>query len=156
MDSLTLYTIGHSNHAIETFLDRLQRNQIQVVVDVRSYPMSRYNPQFNRETLRESLDQHGIDYVSRWHSSLGGRGNPEQHLFDEGIQGVLELARTKRVAVMCSEGDHHKCHRHSKLTPVFEQLGATVIHILRSGEQEVNDDSPPPPPAQTSLLDFPA
>ena len=63
-----LYTIGHSRHAIDAFIDLAEHHCISLFVDVRGQPYSRFNPQYNRERFRESLAEHGIDY-----SWLGAR-----------------------------------------------------------------------------------
>ena len=82
MSSLTIYTVGHSSHPIEAFVDLLRQHGIERLVDVRSQPYSRWNPQFNRETLATALAEAQIDYIDLGHS-LGGR--PEQRdLYDPG------------------------------------------------------------------------
>jgi uncharacterized protein (DUF488 family) len=71
-DSLTIFTIGHSNHSSEEFLQLLQQHSVACLVDIRSQPYSRYNPQFNRETLAAALRSAGIRY-SDFGATLGGR-----------------------------------------------------------------------------------
>jgi uncharacterized protein (DUF488 family) len=115
-----IYTIGHSNHEFGTFLALLREHDVQLLVDVRSSPYSRHVPQANRETLARELEAHGIMY--RW---LGDRlgGKPAGTVLDydelrtspgfrQGIAHLLDLANNHRTAIMCSEGDHRKCHRH--------------------------------------------
>ena len=136
-----LYTIGHSNHQAGDFLELLVQHSIQLVVDVRSSPYSRYVPQANRETLARSLESAGIAY--RW---LGDRlgGKPEGFVadydqlrassaFQQGIRDLIGLAEERRTAIMCSEGDHRACHRHKLITPALVEQAIDVIHIQPDG-----------------------
>lgn len=123
-------TIGHSTRSIDTFLDLLRSNEIDRVLDVRTVPRSRHNPQFNRDALPISLDAVRIAYVhlpglgglrharadspnSGWHN-LSFRGyadymqSPE---FGENVQWVAELARMERCVLMCAEAVPWRCHR---------------------------------------------
>lgn len=138
MSEITVYTIGHSNHPSEVLLGLLDQYGIQVLVDVRSTPYSRHNPQYNRETIKATVEAHGIEY--RYAADyLGGRpkdpallrtaddppndsnwGYPDVNYgavmrsehYRRGIARLLELAATSPVAVMCSEGNPLDCHRH--------------------------------------------
>ena len=65
-------TIGHSTHSMEAFVDLLQRHEVTAVADVRAAPYSRFNPQFNRESLASNLEAHGIAYVFRISSNTCG------------------------------------------------------------------------------------
>lgn len=121
-----LYTIGHSNHPLETFLSLLERHAIEAVADVRTYPRSRYNPHFNRETLAEALAERGVRYVFLG-AELGGRpadpacydetGRARYDLiaetapFRDGMRRLIAEANAGRVAAMCSEKEPLKCHR---------------------------------------------
>src|SRR5215467_15806619 len=67
----TLFTIGHSTRSLEELIEVLQAHSIETLVDIRSFPMSRRLPQFNRESLEKSLPENGIEYV--WMKDLGGR-----------------------------------------------------------------------------------
>lgn len=122
---LNLYSIGHSNHSLENFLKLLQDNGIECLVDVRSSPFSKFNPQFNREALSAFLKLNGIEYL--WMGdSLGGRrdemktgeGFRQDNEYDNDLiykNGVLELMRIalkKKTSMMCSEEDPRNCHRH--------------------------------------------
>jgi len=144
-----VYTIGHSDHTIEAFLGLLRQRMIAAIVDVRSQPYSRWAPQFNRESLARELQAAGIRYVFLG-DSLGGRPvDPAFYDADEerpsyerlaqspaylaGIKQLLELARTERAAIMCSEGNYHKCHRAMLITPTLLKRGARVFHIRPDG-----------------------
>jgi len=70
----TIWTIGHSTRPIEDFIALLHANEIATVADVRRFPGSRWQPQYNERSLRESLAREGIDYV--WIPALGGRRMP--------------------------------------------------------------------------------
>lgn len=134
---MKLFTIGHSNHAIERFIQLLQDNGIQQVVDVRSAPYSRFNPQFNRDFLESALKRRQIGYIYAG-KRLGGRPNdpscykshklpaeetdylhevdyPEvmrKQWFQKGIHQLLALAEEHSTAILCSEEDPAQCHRH--------------------------------------------
>lgn len=138
MSEITVYTIGHSIHPSETLLDILDQHNIQILIDVRSTPYSRHNPQYNRETIKAAVGAHGLEY--RYAADyLGGRpkdpalllkvndppnddswGYPDVNYgavmrsghYQRGITRLLELAANSRVAVMCSEGNPLDCHRH--------------------------------------------
>ena len=144
-----LYTIGHSDHTTAAFVDLLRRHGITLVVDVRSQPYSRWAPQFNRETLARDLDDAGIAYQFMG-DALGGRPadptlyDPDQErpdyqrveqtpAYQAGIDRLLNLAETERVAVMCSEGDHRRCHRHLLITQTLLGRGVRVLHIQPDG-----------------------
>ena len=148
--SSILYTIGHSNHTTAAFIDLLRRHEITLVVDVRSQPYSRWAHQFNRETLARDLQDAGIAYQFMG-DALGGRpADPtlydpgQEHpdyqrvqqtlVYQAGIDQLLDLAQTEQVAVMCSEGDHHRCHRHLLITQTLLGRGVRVLHIRPNGE----------------------
>jgi uncharacterized protein (DUF488 family) len=119
----------------------LRLQDIQLVVDVRSSPYSRYVPQANREALARGLEANGINY--QWMGARLG-GKPEGAVadydkmraspsFQEGIASVLALGVRQRTAIMCSEGDHRRCHRHTLIAPALLKLDARVLHIQPDG-----------------------
>lgn len=124
----TVLTVGHSNKPVGQFLHLLQGAGVQTVWDIRSRPYSRWNPQFNRERLRESLQTVGISY-QYWGDRLGGLdGNSDP-------EGALdELASSHRTLIMCSEGDPANCHRRTWVTPGLVTRGCNVLDLLWSGE----------------------
>jgi len=153
-DASTLYTIGHSDHTLEAFIEILRSAGIAALADVRSRPYSRWAPQANRETLARALEKAGISYVFLG-DALGGRpedpalyspgdteGRPDYarvaatSTFQAGLDRLIALARTGVVVVMCSEGDYHHCHRAALITPELLARGVRVIHILPTGEME--------------------
>lgn len=148
-ESLLIYTIGHSDHAIEAFVALLRCHSITVVVDVRSQPYSQWTPQFNRETLARDLEPAGIAY-RHMGDALGGRPSnlslyvegqerpdyqrlAQTPAFQAGIETLLYLAGKERAAVMCSEGDYRRCHRHLLIMPALLERGARVLHIQSDG-----------------------
>jgi uncharacterized protein (DUF488 family) len=141
---VALFTIGHSNHPIERFLALLAEHGIEVLVDVRSYPGSRFNPQFNRKRLEESLAEVGIEY--RWMGRhLGGRGDVsvESPEFARDMDVVIALAAEWNVVITCSEAKPESCHRTSKLMAWVnrERPGVGAQHIVplpEQGSQVVN------------------
>ena len=130
----TLFTVGHSNKPIGIFLDVLNKHKIDVLADVRTIPQSRFCPHFNQKALQSELEKRTIKYLYRG-LNLGGRGVNEG--YEEAIDELVGLAKKgSKVAVMCSEGDYHKCHRFTTLTPSFEERGATVVHIEYENEKK--------------------
>ncbi len=154
-EQLDVFTIGHSNHALEDFLRLLAQHHITAVADVRSVPMSRLHPQFNREELSEALKQAGIAY-SFLGKELGGRpqdpscyvnGQVQYRLvaltgqFQKGIERVLAGAQKYRIALMCAEREPLDCHRGLLVSPALEKAGVSVLHILADGSLEAHRDT---------------
>jgi len=111
-----VYLIGHGNMKLDEFLKILKEKKVDMLVDVRSAPFSRYVPDFNKENLKEFLLKNNIDYVHMG-SILGGR-HPEgfnkymnSNEFKKGIAILQEGINGSRAAIMCSEIDYRKCHR---------------------------------------------
>jgi len=154
----TLYTVGHSNHSEEKFLDLLRQHEIEVLVDVRSQPFSRYNPQFNDSNLKRALESAGIRYLFMG-DQLGGRPEGEELLDDEGralyhrmaespafLTGIERLQRgiaEHRTAIMCSEEDPAVCHRHLLVTRVVCGRGIAVLHIRGDGRLDTEEQIAP-------------
>jgi len=134
---MKIYTIGHSNHPLQEFVDLLEKYHVTRLVDVRSAPYSKYVIWFNKESLEHGLSMHKIKY-SYAGKLLGGRPTdptcyrsgsvPEGEAdylhevdyaavmqrpwFQKGITHLLELAENEATAVMCSEENPADCHRH--------------------------------------------
>lgn len=145
---LTIWTVGHSTLPIERFLALLGSYQIELIADVRRYPASRRNPQFNQSALAEALAAAGIAY--RPMPELGGRRAPrpdshntawreasfrgyadhmETPAFRQAISQLLEAARAKRTAILCAEAVWFRCHR-ALIADYLKSLGVQVIHIF--------------------------
>ena len=124
-----IYTIGYGNTDISVFIERLQDLGITTLVDVRSSPRSRLNPNFNQKRLIEKLNEEGIEYI--WMGkTLGGFGDTPDDIFLRGIDKLLEIEKTSTIIVMCSEKDYHKCHRYYKITPKLIENEMRVKHIV--------------------------
>ena len=143
-----VYTIGHSTRDIDRFIALLEREQIQHVADVRSFPGSRRYPQFGREALAASLAARGIGYSH--HPELGGRrharpDSPNGAWRNESFRGyadymltpafataldvLLDRAARERTAIMCAEAVPWRCHR-SLISDALVSRGVDVRHIL--------------------------
>ena len=171
-NNIQIYTVGHSNMEASDLIGLLRRNQIEVLVDVRSAPYSQYTPRFNREALSGTLKGAGIDYAFAG-EYLGARPkdptcykNGElpppkadylklvdyqevatRPWFRRGIERLLEIASERRTAIMCSEEDPADCHRHHLIAQDLLDRGVQVWHIRRDGNLEDADR-----PKQMSLF----
>ncbi len=114
----TIWTIGHSNVNIDTFLELLQSVQIQTVIDCRSKPQSRWR-QFSHTAIARHLVYADIYYEWRGKNIGGLGGNIE---YGETLDEITGRASSERIAIMCSEGKPEQCHRGSELTPELEKL----------------------------------
>ena len=124
---MIIYTIGHSNRSLNEFVNRLQEYDIERLVDVRTRPYSRFCPWFNKNSLSEQLASYGIVYDFKG-ERLGGLG--ENKDYDGAIAELVELAKAERIAIMCSEADFKKCHRHTMIKPDLIKRDVEVEHIL--------------------------
>ena len=155
MDQLnTIYTIGHSVHDWETFLGLLTLHGIDVVVDTRSAPVSRRAAFANKRTMPALLEHKDMSYLFLG-DSLGGKpsdddlyeknGKPDYRKiralesFQAGIDTVLDLATRQTVALMCSEEDPSKCHRHLLIEPAMIERGVGLMHIRGDGSVQHSD-----------------
>jgi uncharacterized protein (DUF488 family) len=158
--AMRLYTIGHGNHDIAKLIALLRANSVLTVVDVRTAPFSRYNPQFNKEELDAALSRRGIQYLFAG-KYLGGRpsdptcyksgvfpaeGTDYLHEVDyaavmtrdwfvKGIKRLLDLAERQPTATLCSEEDPARCHRHHLIAKYIlaQDAEAQVCHIRGDG-----------------------
>ncbi|RJQ19351.1 DUF488 domain-containing protein [Candidatus Woesearchaeota archaeon] len=150
-----LFAIGHSNRQVRDLLDMLQAHGVKCLVDIRTFPRSRHNPQFNEGNLRVMLRKRGIGYVHL--GELGGlrkarkdsvntgwrnasfRGFADYMQTGEfvaGLKRLTQLAGKRTVAMMCAEGNPFRCHR-SLVADALSIRGAKVYHITsRSGSRE--------------------
>lgn len=150
-----LYTIGHSVHSIDYFIDLLKRNKIEAVADVRSSPYSKFTPQFNREILKESLRDAGIYYIFLGEELGARRSEPEcyEHgkvvyhkvsgtkTFKQGVSRLKEGAVKMRVAIMCAEKDPLTCHRTVLVAHFSRMYFSDILHILKDGSIENQKDA---------------
>lgn len=157
----TIYTIGHSTHSVEEFLEILQAFNIQVLVDIRSLPGSRKFPQYNKENLENTLAEHGIRYVylkglggrrkarkdsknKRWNNTSfrGYADYMETGDFEKTIKELETLAKERPTVMMCAEAVWWRCHR-SMVSDYLKVKDWTVLHIMSAGKvQEHTYTSP--------------
>lgn len=143
-----LLTIGHSTRSVEEFLALLLAHGVRRLVDVRTVPRSRHNPQFNRDTLPEVLAAEGILYTHLpglgglrrtradsqnrgWHneSFRGFADYMQTDEFAENIEKLMELGNKERIALMCAEALPWRCHR-SLIADALVIRGVNVAHIM--------------------------
>jgi uncharacterized protein (DUF488 family) len=157
----TLYTIGHSTRTLDELIAALRAHNIQTLVDIRSFPMSRRLPHFNREALAETLAASGIQYV--WMKDLGGMRkkirddspnvalrhpsfrNYADHMltpeFHQAIGELLRLADQSRTAYMCAERVYFRCHR-MLVSDWLLAHGHNVLHIDAEGPVRPHRQTP--------------
>jgi uncharacterized protein (DUF488 family) len=156
----SIWTIGHSTRSADEFNEILRAHGISALVDVRSFPGSRRYPQFNKPELAASLEAIGVLYIHN--PRLGGRRRPDpnsknsawrnasfrayaDHMegeeFKQGVEGLLEVASTRRTAIMCAEALWWRCHR-SLIADFLKSKGFAVIHILDGKKTEVHPYTP--------------
>ncbi len=148
----TIFTIGHSTRTLEELIETLKAHQIQTLVDIRAFPMSRRLPHFNHDSLAQTLPVAGIQYISE--KRLGGRRkklcdespntglhnqsfrNYADHMltneFREAIHDLIARAEHGNVAIMCAERVYFRCHR-MLVSDWLMAHGHTVLHIDGAG-----------------------
>jgi hypothetical protein len=152
---VVLFSIGHSNQTIESFLTLLHYHQFHVLLDVRSNPYSRYVPHFNAHPLRFAIQQAGMTYVFLG-KKLGGRPEGDEFydadnhvLYDrlssspfflEGIERIIHIGRKYNAVILCSEENPAVCHRHLLIGRVLRQQGCTLRHIRGDGRLQTEAD----------------
>ncbi len=148
-----LYTIGHSTHTLDVFLDMLARHGVQVVADVRSQPYSRLE-YFNREPLKRALTTRGIRYVFLGRELGARREEQECYLegqavyervaslpaFQEGLARLLTGLAQYSVALLCAEREPLDCHRTILVCRMLRKNGISISHILADGTLEKHED----------------
>ena len=144
----TLFTIGHSTRTLDELIAALQAHKIETLADIRTYPMSRRLPYFNRENLEKALPEAGIQYI--WVKDLGGlrkkslEDSPNVALrnasfrnyadymltpqFEHAIAELIKIAEHSRTAYMCAERVYFKCHR-MLVSDWLVAHGHNVLHI---------------------------
>jgi uncharacterized protein (DUF488 family) len=137
----TLWTIGTGHRAFADLVEQLQRESIEALVDVRSYPKS-HLPHFCRAELELALPAVGIAYA--WlGDDLGGLrdGGYRRHMgtdrFTSGLERLADLASRNRTAICCAEIDPDRCHRRF-IADAMVARGWTVTHLVRPGEQRTH------------------
>lgn len=148
-----MMTVGHGTHPIGAFVGLLERDGVRAIVDVRAFPRSRHNPQFDREAIAASLEAAGIGY--RWAPELGGRrrsAGPSPNValrhpafrayadymltdeFGRALDDALRDDAGAHMAVMCSESVWWRCHRRLIADAVVLRKERPVSHIMPDGK----------------------
>jgi uncharacterized protein (DUF488 family) len=151
---MRVWTIGHSNIALETFLERLRAHEIALIADVRRFPASRRHPHFSEAALAAALEDCHIGYLHL--PELGGRRSPrpdsrntawrndafrgyadymEAPAFHAGVDRLLVVAAGRRTAVMCAEALWWQCHR-GLIADYLKADGHEVLHIAANRVDE--------------------
>ena len=150
----SFFTLGHSNHAIEDWLALLVRHGVDVVVDIRSSPYSKYAPHFDKELMQRSLEKAGIRYLYLG-AELGGRPANQAYYdasghvlygrlcgdaaFKAAIVRLESGMERYRVALLCGEEDPAHCHRRLLIGRVLTERGHTMLHIRGDGRLEPDE-----------------
>lgn len=145
---MLIYTIGHSRHNIDNFIELLKRNDINCICDVRSMPYSKFAEQFNQNNLKDELKKNNIEYLF-FGDEFGAR-RKEPDLYTNGkvdfekvahdakfINGIKRIEKGIRkgykIALMCAEKDPIECHRTILVARNLDLNGFEVNHILDDG-----------------------
>ena len=154
MDRQIIYTVGHSTHQLDYFLELLQTYKVNCLVDVRSVAASSYNPQYNKEPLSNFLKNNGVTYM-HFAEEFGARHGDPDLLDDEGkvdfekvrkswnFQNGVErlwqgINKGFTIALMCSESDPFDCHRFSMVSIALQKDGFDVLHIFKNKTIKTN------------------
>ncbi|WP_424353865.1 DUF488 family protein [Methanobacterium sp. MBAC-LM] len=146
-----IYTIGHSNMTQKSFVDILNSFKIEIVVDVRSSPYSKFVSHFNRENIKKSLIENGMRYIFLG-DYIGGKPKDKKYYengevnymrvaqsdrYSEGINKIIEMNNEADIVLMCSEEDPYNCHRHNLITQTLVKNGLKVIHIRKNSSDKI-------------------
>ena len=154
MNKPTIYTIGHSTHQLDFFLELIKTVEINCIVDVRSIPASTYNPQYNQNSLKNFLKNNHITYL-HFAEEFGAKQTDDDLLDNEGKLDFEKVRKTRlfhygleriwqgidkgfRIALMCSESEPLDCHRFSMVSIGLENDGFEVKHILKDKSVKTN------------------
>lgn len=151
---MKIFTIGHSNHTIETFIELLHQHQVTALADVRSSPYSRRFPQFNQSALKTALKTVNIAYVPLG-DNLGARPRDRNcyingmarydliaatEAFKVGLNRLIQGSEKYQISLMCAEQDPIVCHRAILICPHLKNAGLEIYHIHKNGDLESNED----------------
>jgi uncharacterized protein (DUF488 family) len=147
---LRIFTIGHSTRALDELVQILLAHKVNILADVRSFPRSFKNPQFNTEVIGTELAKHNIRYA--WLKKLGGRRKGfgkkskntcwknksfrnyadymETSSFSEGAEDLIQLGSEGTAAIMCAEALYWRCHR-SMISDFLKSKGIQVTHVFQ-------------------------
>ena len=155
IETSTIFTIGHSSLDTESFIRLLKDNSIDIVVDVRSNPYSRYAPQFSKNNIQDSMETNSIKYLFLG-KELGGKPSGREYYdsrgyvlyskiadalsFKKGIKRLIKGTRAYRIALMCSEENPANCHRMLLIGRVLADNGVKTLHIRSDARIQSDDD----------------
>lgn len=147
MNKTEIYTIGHSTHQLDYFLELLKQYGVNCIVDVRSVPASSYNPQYNQEPFKSFLKKNNITYLHLPEEFGARQTDPDlldnegkidfekvrkTYLFKKGIERIFQgVEKGYIIAIMCSESEPLDCHRFSMVSVGLKESGFEVKHILK-------------------------
>lgn len=151
-----IYTVGHSTHQLDYFLELLKEYGVTCLIDVRSVAASSYNPQYNKEPLTNFLKSKGITYL-HFAEEFGARHNDPDLLDDEGkvdfekvrkswafkngVERIWQgLDKGFTISLMCSESEPFDCHRFSMVSIALDKDGFDVKHIMKDKSLKTNAD----------------
>lgn len=151
-----LFSIGHSQHELSFFLQLLQNNDVNYVLDVRSTPYSQFASSYNRENIKSFLINHGITYAYMG-EYFGARPQDEKLYQPNGYLNFEEVAKSEkfkrafesvekgvaqgnRIAFMCTEKDPIECHRSILVTRAFFEAGYNIQHIMQNNSIQSQSD----------------
>jgi uncharacterized protein (DUF488 family) len=151
----SILTIGHSRHPLERFLALLREHRVEVLVDARSQPVSRFSPHFSRKPLERAVDAAAMRYLYLG-DALGGRPKArecygpdgrvdydlveQQDFYQRGIERLLDGIARYRVCLLCAEEDPARCHRRLLISRTLVRRGVEVRHIRGSGALELEEE----------------
>ena len=157
---VTVLTAGHSNRSLDDFIALLKAHGVERLVDIRTVPRSRHNPQFNRDALPASLEQAGLRYSHM--GSLGGLRHPrpdstnsawrndsfrgyadymQSPEFEAALDQLIQAAARERIAIMCAEAVPWRCHR-SLVADALTARGEQVEHIMSETKRNPHSMTP--------------
>ncbi len=155
IEASTIFTIGHSSLDMESFIRLLKGNYIDIVVDVRSNPYSRYAPQFSKNNIQDAMETKSIKYLF-FGKELGGKPSGREYYdsrgyvlyskiadslsFKEGIKRLVKGVKAYRIALMCSEENPANCHRMLLIGRVLADNGVKTLHIRSDARIQSDDD----------------
>jgi uncharacterized protein (DUF488 family) len=147
---MKIFTIGHSNHSIESFVDLLKKHSISAIADVRSHPYSRHFPHFSQSSFKQVLKSEDIAYAPLC-DYLGARPNEQScyvegmaryeliattEAFSVGLNRIIHGAKQHKIALMCAEQDPIVCHRAILVCQYLKNTELNIQHILKTGDLE--------------------
>ena len=145
-----VFTIGHSNHLFSTFLELIQKHDINLVADVRTNPYSKHSPHFNKKPLQKSLEESLIKYVYLG-KNMGGKPRDKKFYhnheliyhrlekdekYQEALNELIKLTEKNQIVIMCSEEDPKACQQHNLIVQSLLKKGFEISHIRGHGDTD--------------------